>query len=84
MDEMSGTRLYNHAYYRSSTFDYVDLINGVSWHYFKETVGKTNSQFTDSVNFMFCNKENYTYIGDHCEYFQCNQHKLKHPYHNKF
>ena len=39
MDEMSGTRLYNHAYYRSSTFDYVDVTNGVSWHYFKETVG---------------------------------------------
>lgn len=20
---------------------------------------------------MFCNKENYTYVGDHCEYYQC-------------
>ena len=22
---------------------------------------------------MFCYKENFTHIGDHCEYFQCNQ-----------
>lgn len=70
MDEFSGTRLYNHADDPKRTFFYTD-VSGISWVYYQETIEGSTAQFTDSINYMFCNKENYTYVGDHCEYFEC-------------
>ncbi|CDW82422.1 UNKNOWN [Stylonychia lemnae] len=70
MDEMSGKRLYNHVFNQSVSFTYI-YVEDASWVYFKQTVDEDNDQNTNRINYFYCNKENYTMFGDHCEYFQC-------------
>lgn len=70
-DEFSGTRLYNHAKDIYSSFAFVDVAD-IQWVYYKDTfVIAENNQFSNPIDYLFCNKEGYTYVGDHCEYYQC-------------
>jgi len=68
MDEYSGNRLYNYAFDTANSFSYID-VDAVSWHHYQETIPPASSQALDPIKYMFCYKENYTYVGDHCEYF---------------
>lgn len=70
MNEYSGNRLYNHADDRYNSFQFVDS-SSISWHHYKETLSPLSNQYSTRLNYMNCNKENYTFVGDHCEYYQC-------------
>ena len=67
MDEFSGTRLYNQAWQPYLSVAWVD-VSDVQWVYYAETVDST---VVDRPDYLYCNRENYTYVGDHCEYYQC-------------
>lgn len=72
LDEFSGDYLYNSALDTYNSFSNISTNGAITWHHYLETVLPYSSQYNHSIPYMFCNKENYTLVGDHCEYYECN------------